>query len=291
MLYSIRMNAKQFTCLNGSFVLSHRAAISAADRGWRFGDGVFETIRIENGAPYQWALHMARLANGLAALRIPSPTKDWAPFAKKLVSKNKVDRGFLRLSVSRGTGSAGYLPHPPTMPATWIMEILPKVPELGKPYQLWVSAIAKIPAQCLPIQQKLAQGVNSILALLETKDNGCDEALQLTIDGFIAEAASANIFWVKDNTLYTPSLDVGCLNGTTRDAVIRLSSAPTRLVREGLSVLEDAEAVFLTNTRLGVWPIAALQPAGWQFHTAHPLIQQLQQALRADYKNAGWDHA
>lgn len=288
------MLEKPYSCLNGQYLRAHRAAVAVSDRGFRFGDGVFETIRLESGVPYQWETHLARLAAGLAALRIPAPEVDWADAARRLMRKNKSGDGFLRLAVSRGAGSRGYLPHPPAMPATWLIEQLPPLPAPDAPCRLWLSARPRVPLPCLPVNAKLAQGVGSTLALMEAQDHACDEALQLTTSGLLCETASANLFWIQGGIVFTPSLDTGCLAGTTREALLRLSPAPTRMVAEEIAALESAEAVFVSNTRLGIWPVSSLQPMGWTWPTRHPLLAQLQQALtqdRADYthnNHAAW---
>ena len=276
------MLEKTYSCLNGRYVLASRAAVPVTDRGFRFGDGVFETIRLTQGVPYRWEAHITRLTEGLTALRIPAPKTDLAVTARRLIRKNKTGEGFLRIAVSRGTGSRGYLPHPPTAPANWLIEHLPPTPVPQQPYRLWLSTRARIPLQCLPTNAKLAQGLGSTLALLEAQDYACDEALQLSTGGLLCEAASANLFWIKHETLCTPSLETGCLAGVTRETLLRLSPLPTRVLEANIAELQSAEAVFLSNTRLGVWPVHTLQPMGWEWRAEHPIIQQLQQALADD---------
>lgn len=276
------MDEKLFTCLNGSFVLAHRAAVAVADRGFRYGDGLFTTMRVERGVPFYWDAHMQRLIAGLQALKIHFDLSSLEPYAKKLLLKNEAQSGFLRLAISRGVGSRGYAPHPADMPVNWVMEWMDGLPEIKKAATLWLSSYARIPPQCLPMQAKLAQGLNSTLAVMEAHEHGADEALQLAIDGTISETSAANIFWLKDNTLFTPSLDTGCVAGITREAVLRLSPLPTRIVREGLSALNHAEAVFLTSARVSVWPVAQLNPSGQQFNATHPFHRQMLSLLMQD---------
>ena len=109
--------------------------------------------------------------------------------------------------------------------------------------------------------------------------------------GVISEAASANLFWLADGQLHTPSLDTNCLNGTTREAVLRLSPVPVHAAHAGIAMLEKAEAVFLTNTRLGVHPVSAIEPMGWRFPTEHPLLKGLQKALSEDRASHHKQHA
>lgn len=284
------MDEKRFTCLNGSFLLAHRAAVAVGDRGFRFGDGLFETIRVVRCVPIGWDDHMQRLADGLRALFIEFDVNLLEPAARKLLQKNDGKEGFLRIAISRGAGSRGYAPFPPNMPPSWVIEWMPQEHTDPKPATLYLSSIARIPPACLPTKSKLAQGLNSTLAIMEAQRNGADEALQLTPDGFIAEASSANIFWLKGAMLFTPSLDTGCLAGITREKILRLSPIATRIVQEGLSTLDDAECVFLTNSRVGVWPVAGLQPAGRTFTTSHAMLRQLQGLLAQDHQRHIFRH-
>ena len=279
------MHEKTIICLNGTYVPSDQALIHVSDRGFRFGDGVFETIRLVNGTPYQWPLHLERLAQGLTALRIAMPTVDWKSASQELIQRNRATNGFLRIAISRGMGSRGYLPDAST--PTWVMEYLPPTPMPEKPFRLCLSQWRRAPLHVLPANAKLEQGANSTLALLEAHENNCDEALQLTTDAHLCETASANLFWIKGNTLYTPALTTGCVAGTTRNAVMRLSPLPWNEVHASINALQEADAIFITNARLGVWPIAEIQPLQIHFNI-HPVIAELQQRLTNDYQFSTW---
>ncbi|MFM9890427.1 MAG: aminotransferase class IV [Rickettsiales bacterium] len=270
------------TCLNGAYLPAAEATIPISDRGFRFGDGVFETIRLVNGVPYQWDLHMARLSEGLAALRFTPAEIHWARHASEVIARNKSREGFLRLAVSRGVGSIGYLPEPRDQHVTWVIEYLPPAPAITHAASLHISRIARTPLASLPMNLKLAQGVGSTLALLEARDAGCDEALQLTTENMLCEAASANLFWVKSGQIFTPALSNGCLRGTTRAAVMRLASAPVCEITAPLDALREAEGIFLTNSRSGVWPVARVEALDWQCAETHPLIAILDDALIHD---------
>ena len=279
------MNASSIACLNGEFLPAAEARIPVTDRGFRFGDGVFETIRLENGTPYQWQLHLSRLNAGLAALRIAPPSVDWRMIANEIITRSHALDGFLRLTITRGSGSQGYLPDTSITP-TWLMEYLPSNPLPKKPCKLWVSVIQRAPLSALPTNHKLAHGIGSTLALLDARDNGCDEALMLSSAGKLCETASANLFWIRDGVLYTPALATGCLAGTTRDAVLRLAPISTQEVVAEVDALATAEAVFLTNTRLGIWPVAQLVPEGWGYDADHSCIAELTLRLANDRANA-----
>lgn len=241
--------------------------VSVRDRGFRFGDGVFETIRVAGGSLYQWNLHCQRLKEGLRALHIPLEIDQLEGKALELLKKNGFTEGFLRIAISRGQGSVGYLPAIDGAP-TLVMETVAPAPRIETPVSLWLSQYRKIPGQCLPAGVKTMQGLQSTLARMEAKENSCFEALLLDMHGHICEGSSGNIFWRVGETLYTPSLTTGALPGTMRAAVIRLSPYPVIQGEFTLDVLAQAEEVFLTNVAWVVVPVVRLLPVNdeWQEH-------------------------
>lgn len=253
--------------------------LPVADRGFRFGDGVFETIRLNAGVPYQWELHVSRLHSGLQALRIAPPTVDWKATARQLLKQNNVQDGFVRLSISRGAGSQGYLPNA-DISANWVMEVMPSVALPEQPFALYQSSITRPPLSSLPVNHKLAHGIGSTLALFEARDHACDEALMLSPDGHISEASSGNLFWFRGEQWFTPALDTSCLAGTTRAAIMRFENV--REVNVDMTELLDADALVISNVRLGIWPVASLLPHGKMFDAHHPRIRALIAAFDAD---------
>src|SRR5438045_2826886 len=109
--------------LDDRFVPVEEAAVHVQDRGFRFGDGVFETIGVYAGVPYQWEFHMERLERGLKALGIPFHIGPLVDVCDGLLLRNLMEDGLLRIAVSRGIGSRGYLPLPTCMP-TLVVETL-----------------------------------------------------------------------------------------------------------------------------------------------------------------------
>jgi branched-subunit amino acid aminotransferase/4-amino-4-deoxychorismate lyase len=283
------MIPRPYTCLNGRFVLHDRAAIPVADRGFRFGDGVFETIKIVNGVPYAWEFHLSRMMDGLAALHITIPMYDMPALVRAQLHKNKQMNGYLRIAISRGVGSRGYRPHPKHAIPTLVMESLNDMPAPQSPYTLWLSKYSKPSLTALPVNLKLAQGLNSTLAIMEADEHKADEALLLNGAGELCEGASSNLFWLTDDTIFTPALDTGCLRGTTRDALIRLSPLPIKTVQTGLASLEAAEAVWITNGRLGIHPVLAIEPLGYRYDM-HRMTRKLQQLLHDDMQRYAVSH-
>lgn len=264
--------------INGKFFDEKHAVISIRDRGLRYGDGVFETIAVYKGVPYQWELHLKRMKNGLKGLNIKTDITNLPAQAASLLKKNKIKNGTLRIMITRGVGGAGYSPKGANKP-TMIIETLPAPIRPNNPVKLWLGSVNKIPSS-----YKTMNGLNSILARMEAEENGCFEALMLNTDKQICETSSGNIFWIKNNELFTPSLKCGVLPGTTRDAVIRIS--PIK-IREGiftLKELDSADEVFFTNTSLGIVPISEIMPIKKKWKN-FPNIKILQKLLQQDIEN------
>jgi branched-subunit amino acid aminotransferase/4-amino-4-deoxychorismate lyase len=254
--------------LNDALVEEAQALISVNDRGFRFGDGVFETIPVYGGLPYLWEYHIQRLAGGLDALRIHYSTENLLGAALLLLKANCVAEGLLRIQISRGTGSRGYLPVSPAPRPTLVLQTRERPAPAGEPATLWLSGYEKISARALPVQFKLAQGLNSILARMDALEHGCHDALQLSAEGYVSEAGAANIFWRKGRALHTPSLSCGALAGITRRRIIELSPSSAREGQYRLADLRAADAVILTNAATLATPVARLSPQANSWESA-----------------------
>jgi aminodeoxychorismate lyase len=251
--------------INGNFYEDFDAKISIKDRGFRFGDSLFETVSFYNKKLFCWELHLKRLELGLKSLKIIFNTEQLESLAYKIINANKIDNGFIRICITRGEGSRGYLPTN-AKPPSIIIECNERLPIATEFANLYISDIKKIPVECLPVNQKLSQGLNSTLAKIEASENNCFEALQLTVEGYISECSSANIFWIKDNNLFTPSLNCSALNGTIRQYLINNLNKTSLTLNEGKFTLEDlktADEVFITNVSVVIMPVKSIQKQGF----------------------------
>ncbi len=237
--------------INDKLINEKRATISVKDRGFRFGDGVFETCLVKAGIIYNFEHHISRLQAGLLAIKIHFDLKKIKPFCYQLLIKNNLKNGFIRIAISRGIGSLGYLPKNNPSP-TLVIETIKPNPNKQNPTKLMVSSLEKPSSKALPVAYKLMQGLNSILVKMEAVENNCFDGLILNHKRQICETSSANIFWIKNETLYTPHQDCGCLQGTIRQKIIQLSPIKVKLVKAKLAVLLAAEEVFITNVAIGV---------------------------------------
>ncbi|MDX2113194.1 MAG: aminotransferase class IV [Alphaproteobacteria bacterium] len=257
-----------YVFINNKLLDSEKATISFEDRGFRFGDGVFETIAVTSGVPYQFDWHMERLRKGLHAIKISANLHQLHEQSRRLLKENQLKDGVLRIQVTRGIGSRGYLPDSkhPKAGATVVVETMPPPPPAPESASLIISAYEKITAESMPVQYKLCQGLNATLARIEATEKGAFDALLLNRDRMLCETSSGNLFWLKDGVLYTPMLSCGVLEGSMRAAVMRLSPYPVKEVRAVLAELESAQSVFITNA---LWPLVGINriegvAASWQ---------------------------
>lgn len=260
--------------INGTLLPSDQASLSVDERGFRFGDGVFETIALHGGVPYLLDYHLERLQAGLAVINIHPPAA-LDKVIRETVAANKAKEGIIRVYVSRGIGSQGYLPVAPASAPTVVVQLMPPIPLLRSPVKLWLSSYEKISPRALPTQAKLAQGLNATLARIEAREHGCHDAVQLSNTGHISEASSANIFWVKQRKLYTPTLATGALAGVTRRRIMELAGNVTELDATP-DALQHAEEVFLSNATTGITSVEALLPLNytWQSTAMAGLLTQ-----------------
>jgi aminodeoxychorismate lyase len=279
---SIMPNLFSTACLNDRFLPLDEVRIEGDDRGFLYGDGLFETIRVHAGRPFLWEWHMARFTDGAELLRIGLPQSIDSLFGnvRELTRRDSGTESVVRISLSRGVGERGYGVTGDEQPTLLITKHpLPTTP--AKPLSL-VSTSARVAVGDPLAKVKSANKLGSVLAKREATDQGADDGLILNSDGNVTETSSANLFWVENGTPRTPPVSDGVLPGITRRLVIGLASALGQAVREesvAPSRLQQAEAIFVTSAATGV--VAVGQVDGAALGT-HPLVGQLQDAYEAE---------
>jgi aminodeoxychorismate lyase len=250
--------------LNGEFVPKERAVISVFDRGFLYGDGLFEGIRVFNGKPFRWRQHLERFQHGANFLGIAMPLSAEAAgeFAKRLIAENQMPNSLLRLTLSRGIGQRGYSPKNAEQP-TFVMATYPMAavePSNPPAWRVFVSTFR------LPAGEPLARFKNlnklpQVLARAEADGEGADEALLLNSDGYVVEGSTSNLFWIRDETVCTSALPSGILPGVTRATVLELCEKAGIEVREGnitSAELNKMDGVFLSLSSSGIAEVASL---------------------------------
>jgi branched-chain amino acid aminotransferase len=255
--------------------------LSVFDRGFQLGDGIFETLRARGSRPTELAEHVARLRRSAAGLDIALPDDIAARLAAGIAELLRAEgldgpRGdaSIRITVSRGPfHGRGLLPPDEVVRPTIAIQAWPVVPppadHLERGLHLVASAVRRDPANPLATL-KTTSRADYVYARLEARQAGGDDGLFLTVDGFLSEGTTANIFLVRrtagdgPDELATPSLDCAILPGTTRSWLLawatRVGLRPVegRLTREDLASADEA---FLSSSVAGILPVTRFDGA------------------------------
>lgn len=253
---------------NGRFIPAAQAQVSIFDRGWMYGDGLFETLRVANGKPFQWALHWDRLRRGaeFLQLRAPFSSAELRQAAEQLSLLNGVPDGILRLAASRGVGPRGYSPRGAETP-TWVMTLgafptQPNGPVAESPLRWRAVTSRQIRLQPGALaSMKTANRLPQILARREADEAGVDEALVCDLEGHLAEASSGNVFWIRDGALHTPPIALGGLPGIARSTVCEMARSLGVMVKEVVvrpSELSEVDGMVISLSTYGVVEVVEL---------------------------------
>jgi branched-chain amino acid aminotransferase len=246
--------------LNGRFLPEAQAVIPISDRGFLYGDGLFETVKITHGRPLWWEHHMERFLNGAEFLKLTLP---WSPaklreFAARLIQENALPESVLRVTLTRGSGPRGYSVKEANCP-TLAMTLQP-LPVCVTSVRLAVASLRVLPEN--PIAKIKSVGkLTQILARAEAQMLGADEALLLNAKGFVAECAASNVFWLENGRVCTPPIESGALAGVTRRVVLDMCAEkqiPTGEEQIKPAELFGVDGVFLTNSVAGIIPATDL---------------------------------
>lgn len=245
---------------NGEVIENHGPVIRSGNRGFLYGDGLFESIRIINGHPVNLKHHIGRLLEGAKCLKMRVPSFYSAEFFEKLIvdllQKSEIRYGGrCRLSLDRIAGGT-YAPE--SNEVEYFIEVYPlesnyfQLNQKGLEIDLFMDL--RKPKNFLS-GFKTKNGLIYVLASIAAKEKGVDDFLLHNENGGIIEATSSNIFVVSNGVLYTPGLEEGCLAGTMRMQIINLA------LENGIKVYECnlmpqnllvADEIFLSNAISGV---------------------------------------
>ncbi len=281
--------------IDGKYYDGRAAKVSVFDHGLLYGDGIFEGIRAYNGRVFKLREHLDRLFCSAKAILLEIPMSH-AQIMRAVVEacrKNKIRDGYIRLLVTRGVGSLGLNPHGCKNPSVII--IADKI-QLYPPalYQKGM-AIVTVPTtrnlhSALNPAIKSLNYLNNILAKIEANNAGCEEAVMLNAEGFVAECTGDNLFIVKNGELLTPPLSAGALYGITRQVVMELAE------EEGFAVSEpnltrydlfNADECFLTGTGAEIVPVVKIDGRVIGTGKPGPITRKLEEEYRALTKSAG----
>ena len=265
--------------LNGRFVPEERAGISVHDRGFLYGDGLFETIRVYDGEPFLWSDHMRRFTHGCEALGIHPPLtpSEMARVVAEQLRRNGQRDAIIRLTLSRGSGQRGYSPRGADHPTLCILSFLP--PKALPPSWKLITSSLRLPNEDPLAVFKHANKLRQIVARAEADERGADEALMLNERGEVVEGTTTNLFWVQKGTVCTPPLS-GILSGITRNYILKLCAflgVPTRETHVTVRSLLKTEGIFVTSCGVEVMEVAEIDGKAIQ---RSPLVTRLKRHYR-----------
>ncbi len=277
-----------FIFLNNKIIPDTEGNISSGDRGFLYGDGIFETFRSYDGKPFKLVEHIERMRNSAKQLRISFEytNAETGDIIKKLMDKNNIQNAYIRITLSRGTGGAGLgisSNHKPTL----LIQIKPFTPYENKLYDEGMSLVisnyrrsTSCPISC----HKTTNLLKSILSKEEANSKSAQEAIILNTDGYVAECVVSNIFIVNDESVVTPSLDTNILPGITRRTVLDIcldSGIPVSEERFTIERLIKSDEVFITNSLMEIMPVSRIEDS----RIGKAIPGKTTQQLMSAYKN------
>ena len=252
--------------IDGEFLPKAEAKVSVFDHGLLYGDGVFEGIRSYNGRVFKLDEHLERLYDSAKSimLQIPISIETMEATVLETLRRNHLTEAYIRLIVTRGVGDLGL--DPDKCPKPSIIIIADKIVLYPQKYyeeglEIVTVSVRRNYAEAINPRIKSLNYLNNILAKIEGKQAGAEEVLMLNAEGYVVECSGDNIFWIKNETLVTPPVHMGILEGVTRNSVIDLAREAGMRVEERVFTRHDlyiADECFLTGTAAEVIPVVKI---------------------------------
>ena len=255
--------------LNGQFMPIEEAKISVLDRGFIFGDGVYEVIPVYSRKAFRLESHLQRLQHSLDGIRLANPhsNAEWTAIVNELIARNAVQDQYLYLHITRGVAKRDHaFPNPPVKPTVFMMSS-PLLTPPAALLQSGVGAVSTADNRWLRCDIKAIALLPNVLLRQMAVDAGCAETILIRDDEFMTEGAASNIFVVKHGKLLAPPKDNLMLPGITYDVVLEIAAAnniPYEVRRIAAAEVFDADELLLTSSTKEVLAITTLdgKPVG-----------------------------
>ena len=235
--------------------------VAVTDRGLQYGDGLFETVAIRNGAARFIDYHLERLSEGAQRLSLSLDAQSLLPEIAEIIAGRK--HGVMKLMLTRGSGRRGYRPDPLARP-TRILGSAETTVSATDFYQQGIKLrYCNTPSSVNPVLagMKTLNRLEQVLAQSEWEDKDVQEGLMSTANGELISGTMTNVFIVKAGELQTPDLSHAGIAGVMRRVVIEQANrinVPVRTCAIYRADLEEADEVFVTNSLIGLWPVKAI---------------------------------
>lgn len=270
--------------VDGEVFAPDQACIPVTDRGFLYGDSVYEVVRTYGGAPWALREHLERLARSAAMVEIPLPSSLEELEAEVSRALGVVGPGewYFRIIVTRGGGPIGLDPALADHPRR-VLLVLP-IPPIPEQVRTGGAAVALVSVSrhgeggAMPAGAKTGNYLTNVMALRRAREQGCFEAIMVDAEGQIVEGTTSNVFIAVGGRLFTPPLAAGILDGITRRFVTGLAR------RDGLEVVEQrlgpadvtgADEAFLTGTIKEIIPVTTIDGRAVGDGRPGPITQRL----------------
>jgi branched-chain amino acid aminotransferase len=280
--------------IDGKMREPDQALISVFDRGFLFGDSIFETIAVTNHRPLFLSEHLDRLERSARRIYLDPPSRTRVENAIwETIHASQEQDARIRVVVTRGVGAVDIDPASATRPSLIVIiqpVSFPSIESLEKGASVEIVNISRNTKGNLDPSVKSGNYLNSVLAVGEARRRraGVHEAILCSPDGSITEGATSNVFLVKDGVLATPALAVGILEGVTRGKVLGLAKVAGIKACEVMSIppeqMYQADEVFLTSAIRGILPVTSVDGrcigTGKLGPTTRQLLEMYQRLMR-----------
>jgi len=263
--------------------------IEFSDRGFQYGDGLFETIEIFNGIPVFLDQHLQRLDTGCKKLLIPTPDIDLLRKEAYQLAKGST-RAVLKLIVTRGSGGRGYR-QPELIQTTRLFSLHPFPDYPESLFQQGINAIfcrTRLGLNPMLAGIKHMNRLEQVLARAEWTSATIHEGIMMDNESRVIEGTMSNLFIVKDNCLYTPIIEQSGVNGILRNIIINLATENHIPLIEKMLLKQDvvtADEVFVTNSIIGIWPVKKIDTQTFQIGKITEALQQLLSIFKQQVMN------
>lgn len=271
--------------LNGAYMPIEEAKVSVLDRGFIFGDGVYEVIPVYSRRPFRLAEHLKRLQHSLDGIKLKNPHSDaeWTHIFSEIIKHNTPEDQYIYLHITRGVAKRDHaFPVPPVPPTVFVLSN-PLTTPPAEQLQSGIACITVVDNRWLRCDIKSIALLPNVLLRQAAVEAGCAEAILIRDDTFLTEGAASNIFVVKNGTLLAPPKDKLMLPGITYDVILELAAAsgiPYEVRRVSKAEVFSADELLLTSSTKEVLAITTLDgkpvgngKPGAMFAKLHPLYQ------------------
>lgn len=274
--------------IDGRIVAQRDAVVPVMDRGFLFGDSVYEVMRTHHGVPFAWPEHLVRLRASAAGLLLRFDLGDREVLQRVRATLDAAREGaadgeaYVRIIVTRGVGSApnidlAYAPGP--CACLILVRGVPPPPVRGS--RLAIVDRLRVDRRALDPALKSGNYLNSVLGLADAKARGADDCVMLNNAGLVTEASTSNVFAVTGGGVRTPPLSAGILAGVTRGLLLQVCRQQAIRVDESDLTADDlrrADEVFLSSTLRDVQPVAEIDGRRIGDGQAGPVTSKLRTA-------------